>query len=64
MAVGSGHAFAETKFGGRLSWLCGSERNAFSAVGKSTRFLLCTCVYVFFPDDFEVDESRFGDDLF
>ena len=47
-----------------LGWFCSPERDAFSAVSEGTGFLLGPGVNVFLPDDFEVDESGFSDDLF
>jgi|MGYP000347175900 hypothetical protein len=47
-----------------LGWFCCLESYALSSVGDSARFLLGPGVDVLFPDNFEVCESGFCDDLF
>jgi hypothetical protein len=47
-----------------LGWFCSPESYALSSVGDSAIFLLDPGVDVLFPDNFEVGEYGFCDDLF
>jgi hypothetical protein len=63
-ATESDRAVTEAENQNRLGWFCSPESYALSSVGDSARFLLCPGVDVLFPDNFEVGESDFCDDLF